>query len=264
MPHGPLILGATGQIGRMLRACAAEVWDVEPIWQSRRADTQSLRWDILNDSAPDVSCSGIIMLAGRVSDPAKVHIALAKAACDLGERLGVRVLIASSQAVYGAAENLVSETSPCAPVSEYGRAKLAMEQSVAGRSNVCCLRIGNVVGADQLMQSAATGRVALDQWEDGTGPSRAMIGPVSLGAAFAGLMRSAEVPPILNLAQPGVVSMQSLVEETGAELDWVRAGPNALHRLELDVSAAQALVSLDVPSAARLVAEARQCGWPFS
>ena len=90
---------------------------------------------------------------------------------------------------------------------------------------------------------------------------RAMIGPLSLARALAGLLDCTAVPPILNLAQPGLVPMQSLVEELGVDWDWVPARAEALHSLEMDVSLARSVIPLQAPTAKGLIAEARLCGW---
>jgi nucleoside-diphosphate-sugar epimerase len=68
-----------------------------------------------------------------------------------------RVLLASSSAVYGTHSDApFTETDPLVPVNDYGRAKQVMEQICHARAHatgvaLCCLRIGNVAGADALL-----------------------------------------------------------------------------------------------------------------
>lgn len=253
---GPLILGATGHVGRALRTSGVMP---DAIWQSRLPCAGCLTWDILTDPAPDVTCSGVIMLAGSLSD-LDAHVPLAKAACDLGAARGVPVLLASSQAVYGPQAGALSEDHPCLPNTPYGRAKLAMEQAVAGRAGVTCLRIGNVAGADALFRAMAAGPVRLDAIAKGQGPRRAMIGPHTLADALLALLE-ADLPPVLNLAQPGLVDMADLLRAAQADWGWQAAPDTALPALELDLKALLARVPLLAADPATLVAEARATGW---
>lgn len=253
---GPLVLGATGRVGRALRASGVLT---DAIWQSRTPRDGFLTWDILNAPAPDVACSGIVMLAGGVDDT-EAYVDLAQAACDLGARLDVPVLIASSQAVYGPQVGALSETTACHPNSVYGRAKLAMEQSVAGRARVTSLRIGNVAGTDSLFRSMAAGPVPLDEVAPSVGPRRAMIGPVCFARLIGTLLRH-DLPPVLNVAQPGLVDMADLLRAGGGAWHWRPAPDTVLAALELDVSALTRFVDLPPADPATLVAEARATGW---
>lgn len=240
---GPLVLGATGRVGRALRASGVMS---DAIWQSRTPQDGYLTWDILNATAPDVTCSGIIMLAGGVADT-EAYVPLAHAACDLGQALGVPVLIASSQAAE--LQNSV-----------YGRAKRGMEQAVADRARTCCLRIGNVAGTDALFRAMTAGPVQLDEVSAGQGPRRALIGPVTLAHVLLRLLET-DLPPILNLAQPGMIDMADMLRAAGVDWSWNAAPKDVLATLDLDVSALTALVDVPKADAATLVAEARATGW---
>lgn len=62
-----------------------------------------------------------------------------------------RFVFAGSQAEYGVCAGPITEDTPCAPVSEYGKAKLAFEQAAAPLSKkagveLVCLRIFSVYG----------------------------------------------------------------------------------------------------------------------
>jgi len=211
---GPLVLGATGRVGGALRASGVMP---HAIWQSRRPRAGCVTWDMLHTPAPDITCSGVIMLAGDVAS----YTALAHIACDFGAAQDVPVLIASSQAVYGPQSGPLSEDAPLIPNSAYGQAKQAMEQAVADRPRTCCLRIGNVAGCDALFRSMTKGPVQLDEIREGQGPKRAMIGPKTLAQAFLGLLDT-ELPPVLNLAQPGLVDMADLLRAAGWSWIWMR------------------------------------------
>lgn len=248
---GPLILGSTGQVGRALAHVAG------PAVFQGRADAPVV-WDILNAPAPALGpITGVVSLT-RGPDTA-TEIALATAACDLGEARGVPVLIASSQAVYGPAGAVpLAEDAPCAPTSEYGRIKLAMEAAVAGRAT--CLRIGNVVGCDMLLMNAARGPVTLDRLPDGRSPRRAYIGPACLWQVITGLLAQDDLPAVINVAQPGLVEMADLLR--AASLDWTwRDGAGALAELALDTTALQQRVPLPAATPAGLIAQARAAGW---
>ena len=146
---GPLILGASGEIGRSLaRVWAMTVPEAGPgLWQHRPGaaappvflapDVPSLSWDILAEAPPALPAglSGIVVLAGVTSGDAAalaLNTRLAEAALALARAHGIaRVLLASSQAVYGPHPGPAQENSFCAPLSAYGAAKLAMEQALA-------------------------------------------------------------------------------------------------------------------------------------
>jgi len=133
-----------------------------------------------------------------------------------------RVFLASSAAVYGAAPGPLTESGLCVPVSDYGRAKLEMEQraaevALARGVALCCLRIGNVVGADMLFGNVAAGRaITLDRFADGTTPRRSYIDPLRLGRVVRGLTdlarAGADLPPVLNVASEPALAMADLLE----------------------------------------------------
>ena len=129
-----------------------------------------------------------------------------------------RLLFASSAAVYGAARGLLTETTQPAPLSDYGRAKLEMEALLADVPQACALRIGNVAGADAILGGWAPG-FRLDRFADHRTPRRSYIGPLSLARVLADLItHSGPLPPVLNVAAPGVVEMGALLDAAG--LDW--------------------------------------------
>lgn len=271
---GPLILGASGEIGRSL----ARVWrlavpEAGPgLWQHRPGatpppDVPSLSWDILAEPAPALPArlSGVVVLAGVTSGDAAglaLNTRLAEAGLALARANGIsRVLLASSQAVYGAHPGAAHEDSPCAPLNAYGAAKLAMEQALAGAPEVTALRIGNYAGSGALFRAARQGPVVLDQFPDGRSPRRGYIGPVSLARVLAALLAApGPLPPVLNVALPGAVEMAALLEAATLPFTFRPAPAAALAEAVMDVTALQALLPLPAAAAGPLMAEARAGG----
>lgn len=243
---GPLILGASGRLGRSLR----RVWPADapvPVWQTRDGAGGTLAWDILNAPVPALPpVGGIVVLAGvTAGTPADLALntPLAQVGADLGARLGVPVLVASTQAVYGPQPGLLAEDTPPAPASDYGRAKLAMEAAVTA-PHVTCLRIANVAGCDALAAGIRAGNVVLDRFADGQGPRRAMIGPADLARVLVALLAAEARPPVLNVARPGLVAMAEVLRAAGVPFDWRPAPAGALAELALDVTLLQGICPL--------------------
>ncbi len=292
--RGPLILGAGGRVGRMFRHLAAQgLWPgPEPVWHTRDGRDGTLGWDIdRHGSRPDwgqlPSVAGIVVLAGQTKAPpgrpvedaewAAARLGLANerpalAAQALARHRGIeRVLLCSSAAVYGAASGPQREEVTVRPATAYGRAKQIMEQGAEderrfhrGTPPTCALRIGNVAGADALFGAMAQGPVTLDRLPDGAAPRRAYIGPLTLARALVALLARPDLPPVLNLAQPGLLPMSDLLRAAGHPFAWRPAPPTALPTLEMDLSRLLALVPLPPATPGTLVAEARVAGWrPF-
>jgi UDP-glucose 4-epimerase len=272
----PIILGATGRVGQLL----AQVWPARAagaIWQHpSTVDPRvvagfpgtTVCWDILGGPSPDLplGITAMIVLAGVVGDN-KVALAqnttLALAAVRAARAAGIgRVLVASSQAVYGPFAPKVSEGARCNPTTAYGIAKLQMKCALAPYPEVTCLRLGNVAGADALLGTAAHQAVTLDRFADGTTPHRSYIGPVTLADVLLALCDPAlTLPPVLNVASPGVMEMDEVLAAASVGVTYCDAPKAALALLELDVSRLMALVPLAPLDAYDLIAQARKGGW---
>lgn len=276
----PLVLGASGRIGSgFQRLAAAGLWPgPTPLWQVRQAGMGGhVVWDILAGDAPDIGpVRGIIALAGVVRGDLDLNTALAFAAIELARKTGNGpVLLTSSAAVYGPLTAPLTETAPCAPGSAYGRAKLAMERAVAARLRalgpdappVCILRIGNVAGADSLLEAARRGPVTLDRFGDRAGPVRSYIGMQSLAQIMVQLIGLAAsgtaLPPVLNIAAPGPVQMTDLLRAGSVDWVWQTAPAGALPQVVLDTRRLWATVPDDRSAAdpAELIRQARLTGW---
>ena len=257
-----LLLGSNGQVGRAL----TRLWpSSHPVVRHARSDDADYVWDMITPPPTIPQDVGtIVVLSGVTRGQVALNTDLALAAVDLAQRAGgLRVLIASSQAVYGRPAGPVSEDMTCDPDTAYGQAKLAMEQAVAGHPNVTCLRLGNVAGCDGLLGPALQReQIFLDRFLDGQSPRRAYIGPKVLGdviRTLAGITRP--LPAVLNVAQPGLVSMDAMLSAAGLCWTWQAAGPQALDELDMDCSRLAGLMPLPAADPADLVSQARAAGW---
>jgi nucleoside-diphosphate-sugar epimerase len=282
-----LLTGASGRVGRML----CHHWpDVNPglalAPQYRRAaPAGALLWNpldgpgaLLDHVAGMGRPAAIVALAGVTPGPGRdlsLNAALAVATLAAAERSGVtRVLLASSSAVYGAGDGTpATEDTPCAPVNAYGAAKCEMEAAcTAWRArglDICCLRIGNVAGADALLLNVARagpgGAVVIDRFADGGGPVRSYIGAATLAAVLATLCRHpGPLPPVLNIAAPKPVAMTALARAAGADYEMRPAPPGAHQRITLDCRRLAALHRFDAgdSAAAAMVRQWRATGAP--
>ena len=275
-----LIVGGSGNLGTVLRAGWPTDGPVRPVWQARGDKPGNwVRVSPLADPEAFARAArghaAILNLAGVVrGDPEALALNtdLALAAVEAAVRGGVaRVLIASSAAVYGAAADRPDESAPCRPASPYGRAKLAMERAVGDRlargggPETCLLRIGNVAGADQLLgrgDDRGTRRLALAA--DGLPPRRSYLGPQALARALAALaVAPGRLPAVLNLSSRHAIGMETLLAEAGIGWTVHAADPPPIARVELDCSAAAALLPEGVldQDAASVVADWRAaCG----
>jgi len=281
-----LMTGASGRVGRMVcHHWPRAVPGLTLVPQYRRdAPPGALAWDPLE--GPDALMAhvaetgrrpaAIVALAGVTPGPGRdlsLNTALAEATLDAGLRVGVpRVLLASSSAVYGAGDGTpFAEDAPLAPVNAYGTAKHEMEAACApwcARGlDICCLRIGNVAGADALLLNADRagpgGAVVIDRFADGGGPVRSYIGPSTLAAVLATLCRHAgPLPPVLNVAAPRPVAMTALAQAAGARIETRPAPPGAHQRITLDCRRLAALhrFEVDDSTAAGMVRQWHEAG----
>ena len=266
-----LVMGATGRIGRLLQSrwCPADMGD-QLLWQGRtpvgldRMAPQVIVQPFTQPRQLAQAAAGrqILCLAGGV--PGRGTLAdnwpLAAAALRAATP-GQRVILCSSAAVYGAQAGLLKETSLLRPVGAYGRAKLEMEQrstALAADLGVplCLLRIGNIAGLDACLGGWRPG-FQLDQFGDGSTPARSYIGVTTLAQLLAELLAQSQLPPVLNLAQPGLVEMGALL--TAAGLDWcARPAPNsAIAKVQLDTTLLQNMVRVLGVDAVQMVQEWR-------
>ena len=279
-----LMVGASGMVGRMVRSAWADDPDIAMrlVPQLRSGDRapgdKALFWAPLDGPEPfekyvryDGTPAAMIMLAGIIPGPEadfSTNVGLAVACLEAAKAAGCeRVLIASSAAVYDPRSDMpMTEDASCAPSSLYGASKLAMEQACMPYRDqgmdVCCLRIGNVVGADALMRNArAGGALSIDRFADGHGPSRPYIGSESLARILSALASWHEpLPGLLNVAAPAAGDMADLAEAAGLQWEWRDAPENAVQNISLDTTRLSGFYdfSADECTAAGMIAQFRR------
>lgn len=181
-----------------------------------------------------------------------LNTAIAQACLAGAHAAGIpRVLLASSSAVYGFwKDDPFLESDNLQPVNAYGQAKLDMEAACApyrkAELEICCLRIGNVAGADALlMQNIHRTRespLRLDKFADGTGPIRSYIGPITMAKVLETLAVTPKaLPEALNFATLNPVTMESLAQSAGYPWKFTAASGSAHQRITLDCSALHAI-----------------------
>ncbi|WP_232796406.1 NAD-dependent epimerase/dehydratase family protein [Roseovarius salinarum] len=197
-------------------------------------------------------CDTVIALWGRTAGTPE-HLAdntvLAHVARDIARARGARrVLHFSSMAVYGPGTDW-KETDAPAPAADYARAKRAMEQAVAEFADDgiahCCLRMGNLAGADSLAAAmSGRARVTLDRFAEGTGPERSYLCPADLARALAALaaLPHEALPGLLNLAAPTPVAMENILEAADQSFAWRPAPDGAVQRLTMDTTRLRGLL----------------------
>lgn len=242
-----------------------------------------LVWDVMQSLNP-IKCwidangpiSTFIVLAGvtpATGSEMGDNITIAKAYLEAARTLGIpRVLLASSSAVYGAGNGEeISESEPCLPINAYGISKLKMEHLAlsyreAG-TEVCCLRIGNVAGADALLLNAldasTNSPLVIDCFPDGHGPQRSYIGPAALGDILCKLAHHAtQLPFLLNVAALEPIYMEELANAAG--LPWAprEPSPDASQRIVLNCKRLADLIPLQsgMGAASTLISEWRKFG----
>jgi len=231
----PVVTGASGRIGRMLRA----VWGAQGAdWRSRADGPPLAR---LPRGGTLLCLAGVVPGAGEMSENAVI----ARETVAAAEAAGMhRVLLVSSAAVYPAGAGLTE--ADAAPANAYGHAKLAMESVTSDIVETCALRLGNVAGADALLSRLGADAPVLHVWPDGRAPRRSYVGPRSLARILAALAgHPGPLPRILNVAAPGAVGMDALLAAAGRDWTPLPAPPGAVPVVEMDVRRLAALVPLD-------------------
>ncbi|WP_460272748.1 NAD-dependent epimerase/dehydratase family protein [Celeribacter sp. ULVN23_4] len=244
--HRAVFLGASGRIGRLLRA-AERLAPCEGVcfqWQYRAErpfDENAFLWPDFSAPQPLVLAQqthGVETLvifsgaSGAKDDPKamQAHVTHVDHALTAAVRAGIpRVFVASSSAVYGTGRgHPFREEDTRAPVDAYGCAKVEMEDLCARRAKtegieICALRIGNVAGADMLLTNAAArtdSPLPLDIFPNGREPERSYIGPITLLSVLRCLVLTREdLPPALNLAGTPPVAMSDLLD--AANVPWI-------------------------------------------
>ena len=269
MNQSKLLLGATGRLGQML----VSLWGTQTGWtyQSRTPRAGYMTWDPTDPVGWSTSPTAVVSLLGVVPRPGAdldLNARLAEATLREAEKSGTpRILLASSSAVYGVADDgdAFDEDSLLAPVNAYGKAKARMENvALTFRRrglDVCCLRIGNVCGADALIENARLANTSsplrITQFPDGDGPVRSYIGPESFAQVIEGVLAHPEpLPAALNVGASTPLAMSDLATAEGAPWVWTPAGPGNHQHITIDCSRMTALTGLrSIPSDAQAMVQ---------
>lgn len=170
------------------------------------------------------------------------------------------VMVAGSAAEYGDGGGTpLAETSPCHPVTDYGRAKLAqtqVAQAIAADRGLrlTVVRPFNVV-ADDLPARSALGNIRR-QLLTGTGSRRRVVcGRTDLRRDFVTADTVADLLSRLAVQRPDVAVL-NLCSGTSVSLDDVIAGLAAALGVQVDVHADPQLLA--IPAAQDVVGDARR------
>lgn len=270
----PLVLGATGRIGRALRYR----WGPEAaLWQARRAQSGA-HWHVFDPLAQPKALAQAAQAAGQIlclagivparGDDLALNTDLAEAAVRAGAEAGVRVVLISSAAVYGAGQGALHEETRLSPANPYGAAKADMEACACALAaelgvEVSVLRIGNIAGFDVILGGWRPG-FRLDQFKDGRTPRRSYIGVLTLADVIAALMEAPNLPDVLNIAQPGPIEMGALLQAAGRDFATVPAPDAAIAEVTLDLGRLSGFLApkmqLHVADPVQMVAEMASLG----
>ena len=92
-------------------------------------DPDTITWNVLNAPVPDMPpLAGVVVMSGVA---AGADFGLNTDLAMVAARLGIPVLLASTQAVYGQPTGTADEASLPDPRTDYGRAKFTIEQAIA-------------------------------------------------------------------------------------------------------------------------------------
>ncbi len=265
-----VVTGAQGRIGRLLKLCKDELnFNVDSTdWTSRLGSPGSLVWDLTAAALPPVPQRAILLhlaaaLPGRgQSANLADNIGMAKAISHADRSLDFQhVLFLSTVAVYAPQSAPIMEDSTPNPQNDYGRTKLAAEHELVNSlgEKLTILRLANLVGADALLGERKT-EVTLDP-VDGqkNGPERSYIGPLTFVRVIGGLLNllasGAQVPSVINVAQPKSLGMADLLRASARPWKFGPPRSGVVPKVEVDVTLLAKIIDLPRANALDLVAE---------
>ena len=170
-----LILGGDSKIANLIKKLHLDInsSDFSFYYHSRRPSSSNkltfnlmdMQQAISSLSMLNVNFDAILNLAGETKEKnSLINSKLSMNCCFIAEHFKIPlVFLTSSSAVYGHYKNFFVEEDDCVPVSLYGKSKLLMENKCTNyfskKLDICCLRIGNFYGADQLWQNILMSKV---------------------------------------------------------------------------------------------------------
>jgi nucleoside-diphosphate-sugar epimerase len=270
-----LMLGASGKLGRMLRA----VWrdengqgiEIIPVYR-QSGQGEGAVW-APGQPVGDLPRVDVVLALWGVTrgdgDALRKNAVLAEQAMALGAALGAnRVLHCSSAAVYRPGPDPLSESAPTVPPGAYGSAKLEMERAIfkRGAEGQVLMRIGNVAGAESLFHNMKPGgRITLDRFSDGSGPARSYVAPQLLARAVAALSLPDAPDGVVNVAAPRSTEMAAIARAANCDVAWRDAPATAIPLVALDTTRLQSICAMAAveADARHLVSQALATGcWP--
>jgi len=250
-----VFLGASGRVGSALRAHADNEAAARMVWQYRSPVSvglghsgRKLLWRDFSEDAPlrhfherhgPIGC--LIGFAGdRFAHDPRENTRRALAVLRVAHALKIpRVLLASTAAVYGGSRfEPYHEHETPVPHTAYGRSKRHMEVATqmaadAYGMELCIMRIGNVLGADQLT-FGETPR-ALSIYPDGRAARRSYISPPELLRVLTRLSSTEAPPPrIVNVAGPSPQFMDEVLDDSGVQYERVPSADGSNQYMTLD------------------------------
>lgn len=264
-----LVMGAAGRIGRILHGLWPDGlarWQIRqtiltPDWITVTPISDPMALARAAEGSRVILClSGVIPGArGQMADNIRLGLAAVRAA----SRVGARVCLASSAAVYGNQPGVLGEDGPLYPLTPYGRAKVQMEREAARLGAdlgvpVTSLRIGNIAGVDSIIGGWKPG-FRLDRFADGTSPRRSYIGLATLARVLRALVLRDKLPGVLNVAAPGLIGMDALLDAAGLAWSPQPAPASAIPAIALDTARLTSLVPVPEATPATLAAEWNDC-----
>lgn len=239
-----LVTGATGCVGRaVVRRCLGAGYAVRGITRRGERSMEQVEWvsgDLLTANLGElmVDCDGLVHLAALVhhaenqnpEDYERINVGLTAALVRAALQSGVdpkRCVFASSTAVFGAGSSqVVSEETPCTPVTLYGKSKLAAEQLVLEHGGVV-LRLPLVYGPGdrgnfaRMAQAIARGRFVIPMPD----APRSMISADNAAEAIYCCLQGSGGESVFLASDQRDVTLSEIVSWVGAGLSNPRYAP---------------------------------------
>ena len=256
-----LVTGASGRVASLLRPWLVPKAELDIRWQSSVDNTGLAGWYRceMNDgdklAALARGCDAVLHLAGvtphQPNPDYSANARLAIRAFAAASRARVPVFFAaSSAAVYGTGPVPFHEGDACKPDTDYGRANVAAENQLVQASEgaptrLCLLRIGNLAGADALMQGQPRPTV-IDQYPHGATPVRSYVAAQTLARVLRDLTQIApqHLPQTLNVAAPRPVEMAALMQAAGLAWSPRPQGYTLRRRIVMSTELLESLVEI--------------------
>lgn len=248
-----LILGGDSKIANLIKNLHLDIYasDFSFYYHTRRPglsnkltfNLMDLQQAISSISMLNISFDAILNLAGETKEKNSLNNSeLSMNCCFIAEYFKIPlVFLTSSSAVYGNHKDCFAEEDDCIPLSVYGKSKLDMENKCmnhfSNKLDICCLRIGNFYGADQLCQNILMSKaVELDQFEDQMSSCRTYINASTFIDVILKLVNhNVKLPKVLNVGQPGKIFMRSILDYHNYDYKIIIRNMSQYQKILLDI-----------------------------